>query len=427
MRLLLALAALLFLCRTGFAEDCPNPGTVVFGSLTGAQLQDSLRVRYRPPVGLSYAGARDVLYTLIDNHDGMLTGIYTGFTAAVDPNSPAPRDDAFQRGINAEHTWPQSRGAENLPARADMHHLRPGEIAANNARASHPFDEIPDQETDSWYRLRDVTGTPNPVFLDEYSELDLGKPPSGYQGRWEVREDMKGDVARGMFYFYTVYRAEATAADPRFFDVQKDVLRAWHIEDPADSGEHTRTCAIAPYQAGKVNPFVIDPTLVDRAYFGGVPVTWVWFAVVGAPNGVRLRWRVADENEHAGFNVVRGSGSGEEQVNSGLLFGGEFLDRSGTPGRRYDYWIEAVGRDGSRDRFGPPAVVYPAAITRAVAEPNPARAGGDVRFMLTGVPADRVEVFDAAGRATVLGPAGIYFVRLSSGAHTATLRLTVLP
>jgi len=429
---LAALALLALAPGFAVAQDCPEAGAVLYPGLTGTVLQDSLRARYRPPVGLDYAGARDVMYTIVDNHDGHVTGIYTGFTVTVDPHSTTPRADAFSAGINAEHSWPQSKGASNLPAEADLHHLFPSEINANAARGNYPFAEIPDVETDSWYRLRQVVSTPDPQYLDEYSELDRGKAPPGYDGRWEVREDHKGDTARAMFYFYTMYRAEANAADPAFFGAQKDALRQWNQEDPPDSAERARTCMVAVYQAGKVNPFVIDPTLADRAYFDGVPVAWVSFRAEPSGAAVELRWEVADAREAAGYRVLRSRGT-EERLTPSPILETRFRDATGVPGRRYDYWVEAVARDGSLTRVGPRAVVYPARPVVAVAEPNPARAGAAVRFLVDGAPAERARVFDVSGRdvsgAGGAAPvaAGVYLVRVERGGQEATLRLTVLP
>ena len=220
------LLLLLLLLPTPSHAACPPAGEPIFPGSSGQALQDSLRTTFRPPVGLSYGDARDFLYSQVDNKNGTLSGIYTGFTINLSPSSPDPRGEAFAAGINAEHVWPQSKGAEDLPMRADLHHLFPSEINANAARASFPFAEIPDEQTDTWYRLRDVVSTPNPALIDEYSELDQQNPSPFYSGRWEPRENRKGDIARAIFYFYTVYRNEALTGDSQFFATQKDDLRA---------------------------------------------------------------------------------------------------------------------------------------------------------------------------------------------------------
>jgi len=426
--------------------DCPAPGTVIFPGLTGTVLQDSLRARFRPPVRLTYATARDVEYSRIDNHDSTLTGIYSGFTAHVAPDSATARAEAFAKDINAEHTWPQSKGAGQLPAEADMNQLRPSRVQVNSARANYPFAEIPDQDTDTWYRLSQVTTTPDPAHLDEYSELDVNASLP-YGGRWEPRESVKGDIARGMFYFYTVYRAEADAADPDYFGVQKDDLRTWTKTDPADSAEYARACAIAPYQAGLYNPFVIDPTLVDRAYFPDTPVRLAGFTAGPWDGGVRLDWRTESGSDHAGFNVLRGTGAAEVRLNGTLLGPGPvytFTDRTGRSGAVYAYVIEAVGRDGSRQRFGPREVRFPAPVMRV--GPNPARVGESVGLESAGDQPVAVDLYDLSGRhlrgwdAVPAGQwrwdgrldsgraaaPGVYFLRVRGAGRERSLRLVLI-
>ncbi len=442
---------------TGAADaewTCPAPGTVLFPGLTGSELLDSLRVAYRPPVGLDYAAARNVMYGSIDNHDGLVTGIYTGFTVAVDPEAADPKSVAFAAGINTEHTWPKSKGAEGLPREADMHHLFPTRIQPNADRGNNPFAEIPDVDTDAWYRLDTIVATPLPQFIDQYSERDLTYPGTVYDGRWEPPEAMKGNIARAMFYFYTVYRSEADAEDSGFFGVQKDDLRAWNKLDPADTEEYERTCAIAPYQDDRPNPFVIDSTLVDRAYFNEVPVVLAAFTAEAAGDGVRLSWRTENETDHAGFHVFRDGNGGETRLTEALVVDGPvygFVDRSGRPGARYDYWIEAVARDGSRERFGPRSAVFPRIAPVVSVRPNPLRAGETARIDLSGAFADGVapvsaDLFDLAGRRVrswrgagelargwdgrlangVPAAPGVYFMRVVAGAERRSVRVVLI-
>jgi hypothetical protein len=142
-----------------------------------------------------------------------------------------------------------------------MHHLYPTRIQVNSSRGSDPFAEIPDLDTDRWFRKTQVLTSIPGTLIDEYSEKD----DTG--ARFEPREDHKGNVARAMFYFYTMYELEANSADPNFFPIQKNVLYDWHRYDPVDTLEFSRTALIAGYQDGLVNPYVLDSSLVRRAYF----------------------------------------------------------------------------------------------------------------------------------------------------------------
>jgi hypothetical protein len=105
--------------------------------------------------------------------------------------------------------------------------------------------------------------------------------PSGNLGEWsktkkgetfddsffEPRDVSKGDVARAKFYFYTMYETEALAADRDYFSSQMSTLRQFHEKDPVDGMEYVKTLKIGRMQSGKENPFVLDSTLVRRAFF----------------------------------------------------------------------------------------------------------------------------------------------------------------
>ncbi len=246
------------------------PTEIIFPGLYGQQLLDSLVSRYKPMSTelLSYNGARDRMYAILDNVGDTVTCVYTGYKVFVPYNAPNPRDytNAADPIMNAEHTYPRSLFGDAPQPRADLHHLFPTNEDANAARGNLPFDEIPDNITDRWWRGVSFVQSIPTSDIDEYSEEDMGI-------RFEPREGHKGNVARAMFYLYTMYRAECDAADPNFFHLQKNVLWMWNTLDPVDSTEMSRTDSIAVSQGGKRNPFVLDTTLVGRAYFGVVDVT----------------------------------------------------------------------------------------------------------------------------------------------------------
>ncbi len=237
-----------------------TPGNVLadelFPDLSGAALQHKIAEEYTPTQTLGYKKGRDILYTKIDNHDGVLTGIYTGYSIKVDPNSNSPRKDAFQQDINAEHTYPQSKGATGK-AKSDLHSLFPSRVTVNSTRSSNPFAEIDDSLTQKWFKDDKKLTTIPTKSIDAYSEAT--------SKLFEPRENKKGDVARAIFYFYTVYRFKADAHDPDFFPLQEETLCEWNGADPVDNQELERSHLVASFQ-GNENPFVIDSTLVDRAY-----------------------------------------------------------------------------------------------------------------------------------------------------------------
>ena len=223
--------------------------------MTGNDLLDYLRLNYKTSSTLGYDHARDTLYLQIERNNGEVKGVYTHYTAPL-PDGIDPSGYLYVNGINCEHVWPQSMGAGDEPQKSDMHHLRPCKDNVNSSRGNKPFGEINDWQTDNWYWQNQSTSNIPSSNINEYSE--------SFSSYFEPREDKKGDIARTIFYFYTMYNNEA---DANFFEVQKEQLKIWHEQDPSNNDEVIRTWAIAAYQQNKPNPFILDETLILRAYF----------------------------------------------------------------------------------------------------------------------------------------------------------------
>lgn len=232
----------------------------VFPELDGFDLELAVRQAYRPTELMEYGEARDTLYKAVEARNDSVYGIYTEHAVYLPPNEN-PRQAIFRDGaadgINAEHTWPRSKGSRNNLGERDMHHLRPSKVSVNADRANFPFANLRSAEVSTWY-YRDLEFTSPPVQEDLYSKLG--------SEMFEPRDEVKGDIARGMMYFYTVYRAEAVSEDPDFFEIQREALCEWHLEDPVDEWEWERSYKVAEYQEDKPNPFVLDCTLAYRMY-----------------------------------------------------------------------------------------------------------------------------------------------------------------
>jgi hypothetical protein len=225
------------------------------GTLYLDDLINFLQNNYTTNNVLSYNAARDILYGEVDKINGQVKGIYTNFTVTL-PENVDPSTHLYENGIDCEHLWPQSMGASSSPMKSDMHHLRPCKSTVNSSRGNKPFNEINDYQTDNWYWLSNNSSSIPSNNIDEYSESK--------SGNFEPREDRKGDIARAIFYFYTIYN---NVADDNFFQIQKNILYQWHVQDQVDSNELQRTWTIASYQNNIPNPFIVDPSLVERAYF----------------------------------------------------------------------------------------------------------------------------------------------------------------
>lgn len=246
----------LSICTSAFSQFHQD----IFPNLQGDNLRTSLEQTYKPFFVYPYSAARDTLWQEVWGKNDSLSCFYTGHTLYLNP-ALDPTDAVFMNGdnngINTEHIYPQSKGASTGNARADMHHLAPVRVLVNSTRGSDPYDEINDTATDLWhFNSISTPVTPNQNVRDNYSE--------SRSGAFEPRENVKGDVARAVFYFYTMYRVNAINADANYFDSMVDELCQWHLEDPADETEFERTVKISWRQENKVNPFVIDCTLAER-------------------------------------------------------------------------------------------------------------------------------------------------------------------
>lgn len=240
---------------TGSESDELQFGDPLYGDQSGDALLGLIASAYAPQQNMGYNEARDLMYGQIDNQDGQVEGKYTGYRTSVPVGDPKARKIAYEGGINAEHVYPQSKGARSV--KGDLHNLFPTKVDVNSTRSSHPFGEIDDNQTSRWFRGDGSRSTtPGPETIDQYSEFR--------SGRFEPREAVKGDIARAMFYFRTIH---GDRADLDFFEQQKEVLLQWHQQDPATQAELERSLKIAESKQGNHNPFVLDPTLALRMFF----------------------------------------------------------------------------------------------------------------------------------------------------------------
>ncbi len=252
------LCAALFLGSTQFFAQGHED---VFPGSFGTEAQNQVANAFTPNNILNYNNARDTLFRRVLAKNDSLTCVYSGHKVYMDP-SKDPTTTVYQNGgtngINTEHTWPQSYGAGDGDARSNMYHLFPTRIKVNEARASFPFSEITDSQTQAWYYLNQVQSNTPTSNIERFSEYR--------QGMFEPREDFKGDIARAMFYFYTIYNSEAQSAPATWFPNQISTLYQWHLQDPVDESEWIRNIKIAPYQSNKSNPYILDSSLVARVF-----------------------------------------------------------------------------------------------------------------------------------------------------------------
>ncbi len=188
-----------------------------------------------------YDAARFLMYQLswvtnpyYDDRGGaecIYTGDFYNYEQGSKPSSEA---------MNCEHVWPKSgmnpneRSALRRHQEADLLMIRPVGTRVNNCRSNNPFGEV-------------VT-----VLKDEFEPALYGKNAQ-QMIVFEPRDEVKGDVARIMFYFATRWALDLSA-------MEEPVLRAWADLDPVDDEERLYQDAVAEIQ-GNRNPFIDCPGL----------------------------------------------------------------------------------------------------------------------------------------------------------------------
>ena len=146
---------------------------------------------------------------------------------------------------NREHTWAKSHGnfGTSKGPGTDIHHLRPSDVQVNSSRGNLDFD---------------YGGTANVKNCAECKRDS---------DSWEPPNDVKGDVARMLFYMAVRYE-EGDKVDLELNDRVNNgsnpyhgklsVLLEWHEQDPVSEWELNRNEKIEEIQ-GNRNPFIDNP------------------------------------------------------------------------------------------------------------------------------------------------------------------------
>ncbi len=253
--LFLILFLFLFLSLTLHSQE------IIFPGLRGDSLTTELQKYYTPKKVLKYDDARTKLYTEIFLERDSIECFYSGYKIPV-PSGTNILSWTARYGIQTEHLFPRSLGSAAMPALGDLHHLVPARATINALRKKAPFQDIPDEHTKYWIHQDKVTTTIPRKEINQYSEFK--------SNAFEPLESRKGDIARSIFYFYTLYKSAADKKSKTFFSSMVPDLCTWHRSDKADSIEIKRSLAIARIQSN-VNPFIFDPSLAERCFCAGYP------------------------------------------------------------------------------------------------------------------------------------------------------------
>ncbi|MBF0443516.1 MAG: endonuclease [Oligoflexales bacterium] len=235
-----------------FCFDISVAGPPPPKTIHGKELRNWFKVNYfeNKHSTLTYNEARVQLYNYVDNKSSTLTCVYSGY--GIDWKYGG--SDYDPSPINCEHTVPQSLFNYEYPMKSDIHHLFPVYVDWNSTRQNYPFAELSDADTAKWMYLDTSTSEKPTQNIELYSKYGKRK--------FEPRRDHKGNVARAVFYFFTMY-------DGKVKDIglvaDKTMLARWNVDDPVDDDERIRNDAIESAQ-GNRNPYIDYPDTVERAF-----------------------------------------------------------------------------------------------------------------------------------------------------------------
>ncbi|BDS08003.1 extracellular ribonuclease [Oceaniferula spumae] len=214
--------------------------------LRGDELKQALHQRIRNHRVLTYAELWNALRDLDAGEDGKVVLIYQRSQRSSSENG------GNQGDWNREHLWPRAYGiGRSSIANTDLHHIRASDVDVNAKRGHLYFDE-----TDG----------------EDYG----GKRYSSDADSWEPPNEVKGDIARALFYMAVRYEGdEANATDLEISNTpdiknrqlgKLSILLEWHHSDPVSDEERARNNKIYRSYQGNRNPFIDHPEFADRVF-----------------------------------------------------------------------------------------------------------------------------------------------------------------
>jgi len=210
------------------------------------ELLDALHTIIKNPNTVSYGSVDEKFVQLgTDEDPNNASNIILFYTRDSRPSSSfTGNGDGNENtgGWNKEHVWPRSRGVgDSGDDQQDMHMLRPTDVDVNSRRGNKDFGEVSGNNTSN----------------------------SSY---FEPHDDVKGDVARILFYMVTCYQGSlelvesVTNSSSQLANLS--LMLQWHEDDPVDSYEKNRNDLVYSQQ-GNRNPFIDHPEWVDCIWGSG--------------------------------------------------------------------------------------------------------------------------------------------------------------
>lgn len=174
------------------------------------------------------------------NNSNNVILLYTGRSQAKSQKGGGVND------WNREHVWAKSHGNFGTTAGpgTDLHHLRATDVSVNSTRGHLDFD---------------MGGQPHSEATGCRYDSDS----------WEPRDEVKGDVARMLFYMAVRYEGDNGEVDLELNDKVNNgtapymgrlsVLLKWNEQDPVDEIERRRNDIIYKKYQHNRNPFIDHP------------------------------------------------------------------------------------------------------------------------------------------------------------------------
>lgn len=220
-------------------------------ALSTEEVRKELKSKYLKHTALSYKTARIQMYNDVDCQNDQLHLIYGGNSISWKCGGKSIPQSTV---VNAEHIIPQSFFNSKSPMVSDLHHLISSPAKLNGKRSNFKYAEFSYDLCEFWCKDNDCSLT-RPSNPDQYSCLSK-------KNQWMPRKDDRGEVARAVLYWFTVYDDKGVSMD-RVGDLQTFIN--WANTYPPSDREVQRNKLVEKVQ-GNLNPYIVDPSLVDKAW-----------------------------------------------------------------------------------------------------------------------------------------------------------------
>ena len=225
--------------------------------LSGEELKSELHELISDHTSYSYTTTKDILRESDEdpNNPSNIILVYSGNSIDKFDFASNMQADFWNR----EHVWPKSHGEFDNgdpfeePAYSDAHNLKPIDSSMNTFRGEKDFDNG------------------GSIVFNGDVETSCYSTTTTF----EPRDEVKGDIARIIFYMDVRY--EGGSGEPNLVVVDglttypypqigdKSTLLQWHEQDPPDAFEKRRNDIIFKWQ-GNRNPFIDYPEFVDYIF-----------------------------------------------------------------------------------------------------------------------------------------------------------------